>query len=156
MVRCNVVAIALLRVALLKYERVMGPVVKSWAKAKWGETQEAGQPLPRWLYYCRKAFGYSMKEHITADGHWDAFIIGTLIIDNLSDFLPSHLRGDDTASEAYRNHVHHVQYLRNSISHPPAPTAAEVRSSRSLALQHPLLATCRMLLFGSAWRDSVR
>ena len=66
-----------------------------------------------------------MKSHITADAHWDSFVIGTVIISHLSDFLPIQLRADDAASERYRNRVHHVQYLRNSIGHPLEPTTAE-------------------------------
>ena len=66
-----------------------------------------------------------MKSHITADARWDSFVIGTVIINHLSDFLPMQLRADDAAIEAYRNRVHHVLYLRNSIGHPPEPTAAE-------------------------------
>jgi tetratricopeptide (TPR) repeat protein len=92
---------------------------------RWGETQEQDQPLPRWIYHCRLVFGYAMKQHVTAEGRWDAFVIGNVVINHLVDFLPANLNGDDAASEHYRNCVHHVQYLRNTIAHPPAPTAAE-------------------------------
>jgi tetratricopeptide (TPR) repeat protein len=76
-----------------------------------------------------------MKEHVTADGHWDAFIIGTLVIDHLIEFLPAQLHGDDVASEAYRNCVHQALYLRNAIAHPPAPTAAECLAGLGAVLE---------------------
>ena len=41
--------------------------------------QAAGGPRPRWLRRCRKVFGYSMKEHVTSDGHWDAYVIGVVL-----------------------------------------------------------------------------
>ena len=87
--------------------------------------QAAGGPRPRWLRRCRKVFGYSMKEHVTSDGHWDAYVIGVVVIHHLVDFLPEELRGNDAASEAYRNRVFHVQIMRNRVAHPPAPTAVE-------------------------------
>jgi hypothetical protein len=92
---------------------------------RWGETQEPGLQLPRWIYHCRLLFGYAMKQHVTAAGRWDAFVIGNVVINHLKDFLPAHLNGNDAASEHYRNCVHHVQYLRNATAHPPAPTAPE-------------------------------
>ena len=87
--------------------------------------QTAGGPRPRWLRRCRKVCGYSIKDHVTSEGHWDAYVIGVVVIHHLVDFLPDELRGNDAASEVYRNRVHHVQYLRNSVAHPPAPTAVE-------------------------------
>ena len=109
MASCTSVSVALLRYALTKYEEVIAPLVKSWARLKWGEKQDSHHALPCWLWHCRKPFGFSMKAFVTADGHWDAFIIGSLIIHHLVEFLPVHLRGCDAATEAYRNRVHHVR-----------------------------------------------
>jgi hypothetical protein len=78
-----------------------------------------------WLEVCRKVCGGATKEHVTSEGHWDAYVIGVVVTHYLKDFLPDELRDNDAASEVYRNRVHHVHLLRNSVAHPPAPTAVE-------------------------------
>ena len=90
--------------------------------------QAAGGRMPDWLWQCRKVLGENTKKYATSDGHWDAYVIGVVVIHYLTNFLPYHLPHvscDAAASEVYRNRVVHVQHMRNSVAHPPAPTAAE-------------------------------
>jgi hypothetical protein len=101
---------------------------------RWGETQEPGQPLPRWIYHCRLVFGYAMKQHVTAAGRWDAFVIGNVVINHLVDFLPANLNGDDAASEHYRNCTMFSTCVTPSLTRPrlrpPSVSPASARWSR--------------------------
>ena len=78
---------------------------------------------------------------------WDAYVSGTISIAILKHLLPDHIKADDAASEMhrcgflpgpstwadpcvvafFRDRVHQVAYLRNSLAHPePPPTLAEI------------------------------
>ena len=97
------VAVGLLRQAFAVLERCLDPVVRGWAQQHWG-TAAPTTPgaLPKWLWQCQALFSFAMKEPVKTLPEWDAYILGTIIIDNLSHILPSHLRGNDAESEVYR------------------------------------------------------
>ena len=90
---------ALLLQAFEEYEAVLNPAVKATAKQLWGGE---GAPLPQWLYKCHQCLGYSMKQHVTADSHWDTYTLGAVVTAHLRHFLPASLQDDDAASEMHR------------------------------------------------------
>ena len=83
-------------------ELVCGQLVRGVAKSTWGEDKPPGKPDPRWLIKCRQCLGYSMKEFVSEEREWDAYIIGTIQMAHLRDFLPDGIRDDDAACEMHR------------------------------------------------------
>ena len=78
-------------------------VTRTSAQILWGDTVlEGPDAIPRWLYKCRQLLGYSMREFVTATRAWDAYIIGTISMAQLMNFLPVHLRDNDAAREMHR------------------------------------------------------
>ena len=83
-------------------ELVCGQLVRGVAKSTWGEDKPPGKPDPRWLIKCRQCLGYAMKEFVSEERGWDAYIIGTIQMAHLRDFLPDVIRDDDAACEMHR------------------------------------------------------
>ena len=52
---------ALLRPAIHEFELAMDPLVKAWAKTKWGEVQEVGWKRPKWAHICYNCVGKDMR-----------------------------------------------------------------------------------------------
>ena len=94
--------LALLREAFKSYELAMDRVVRSIAKATWGDQREGADAVPKYIYKLRQCVGYAMKQHITEHAPLDAYCIGAVIIKELHVFIPPSVRRHDAASEQHQ------------------------------------------------------
>ena len=122
---------ALLRPMIHRFERVMGPIVREWAKKKWGEEQRDDWSLPKWGWHCNKCLGkgqqHLFKKNLNKD--WDAFWINEIIQQHLGAFLgecETIQKSDErAAAEMYKKEVHRIGFMRNGLAHSPEPSVAE-------------------------------
>ena len=84
----------LLKVALALYGTAFTPIVKDLARKRWGEAA--------WLERCKASLTSKMQAFVTANGTWDAFTIGSVLMRYLGEegFMPPAL--DDGGSESLR------------------------------------------------------
>ena len=116
---------ALLRPAIHEFELAMDPLVKAWAKTKWGEVQEVGWKRPKWAHICYNCVGKDMRPFFDHEKLLDAFTLGEVVQKHIVEFVQASLPTlSDAERERYRNDVHHVGFIRNALAHPPEPNAA--------------------------------
>ena len=109
---------ALLRPAIHAFELAMDPLVKAWAKAKWGEVQEAGWKRPKWAWHICECVGKNMRWCFDHEKLLDAYTLGAFVQKHIVEFVKAHFpRLSDAERERYRNAVHHVGFMRNALAH---------------------------------------
>ncbi|EOD12957.1 hypothetical protein EMIHUDRAFT_452118 [Emiliania huxleyi CCMP1516] len=145
------VALALLRLAIRRFEAALTPRVKQWAFETWGDEPQGVAAeererlkakhdyVPRWAHLCRECLSENFARDFNKDylDEWDAYRLGEVIQLHLDAFKPPPARESDAASEIYRNRVHHVGFLRNSLAHPSLgqPSVSECLAGSKAVLE---------------------